>query len=574
MMKNRIKQEKGITMIALVIIVIMLLILTNVLVYNARDSFHIQALNDLYSDIELLRNKVSEYYNEYGEIPAKIQYTNIKQLQQANILSNNNDLINSFYVIDLEAMQGITTNYGKDYEKIKDNSEDANKYTDLYIINKNSHNIFYVQGIGIEQNNEIKVYYTDYTSPDETIVDLRYIDNILIPEGYYYIGKTKDNSGNESLVISPNKDDKIDSKSDIQYIWQKQISIMEKVPDSITLMEDDGQDVYEFIKSTNHFKGYFLNQNTKQVLYLSVKENKWSEEYTENGKYTDKNGDIAYVPSGFRVSLAEGTNEIRSGLVITDSINEEGYSTGNEFVWIPVEDFYEFVRRDFGENQLTEEYFTSEALADELYYEPIGDGKTIDEKAKENIQEIQKVYASVKKYRGFYIGRYETGIEGVTERTNTSKLDENPVIKKNKLIYNYIPWGNSMIDENGGAVQVARNMYENSTLCYGVQWDAIMRWINQDSSINYILTDSSTNGNYDESSELIKTGNYEEYQVKNIYDLAGNVSEWTMESYGISEKVARGGKSGNKENITYRESEGLSYTSGLCGFRVALYIKL
>ena len=75
-MENRIKQEKGITMIALVTTVMVLLILVNVLVYNAQDTIHIQALNDLYSDIELLRDKVSEYYNEYGSIPAEIEYTN------------------------------------------------------------------------------------------------------------------------------------------------------------------------------------------------------------------------------------------------------------------------------------------------------------------------------------------------------------------------------------------------------------------------------------------------------------------------------------------------------------------
>ena len=75
-------------------------------------------------------------------------------------------------------------------------------------------------------------------------------------------------------------------------------------------------------------------------------------------------------------------------------------------------------------------------------------------------------------------------------------------------------------------------MYKNSTLCYGVQWDAVLRWINKDYSINYILRDSTEKGNYDANGNLIKSGNDENYQIKNIYDLAGNVSEWTMENYG------------------------------------------
>ena len=110
----------------------MLLILTSTLIYNAKGSIHIQNITKLYNDIELLREKVSEYYNEYGEIPGKIEYKKIGNL--SNVLSKNNDT-GKFYVIDLEAMKGISLNYGKDYEKIKDGSNDANSYKDIYIIN-------------------------------------------------------------------------------------------------------------------------------------------------------------------------------------------------------------------------------------------------------------------------------------------------------------------------------------------------------------------------------------------------------------------------------------------------------
>lgn len=578
MMKYKIKQEKGITMIALVVTIIMLLVLTNMLIYNAKDSTHIQVLNNLYNDIELLRNKVSEYYNEYGSIPVEIQYTNIDQLEKANILSKNND-IGEFYVIDLEVMQGITLNYGKEYENVKNDKENASNYTDVYIINKNSHNIFYAQGIGIKQNDIIKIYYTDYTEPDETIVDLRYVNEILIPEGYYYVGKEKDIRGNESIVISKSKDKEIDKTSEDQYIWEKQISTIEKLPDTVRLSNE--QEENEFIKSVNHYKGYFKNAITKNVIYLSVKEDKWSEVYTKNEKYTDRNGDIAYIPEGFRVSLGEGSSEIRSGLVITDAIDNNGNSIGNEFVWIPVDDFYEFERESFNKDIIAEENFTTIELTEGKYYEPAGDGRGIDEAESKNIQEAQKMYKSVKTYKGFYIGRYETGIEEDVERTTNSGISDTPVVKKNKYIYNYIKWGNDTTSEEEGAVKLAQNFINNkiyknsvnSTLCYGVQWDAIIRWISKDSSIKYILEDSSTKGNYDINGKLIRSGNYEEYQVKNIYDLAGNVSEWTIESYGNTEKVQRGGKSGSTDNITHREPNGLDFKSELCGFRIAIYIK-
>ena len=65
-MKEKIKNSKGITLSTLVITVIIILILTGTTIYNAQGSIRIQKLTKLTNDIELLREKVSDYYNEYG----------------------------------------------------------------------------------------------------------------------------------------------------------------------------------------------------------------------------------------------------------------------------------------------------------------------------------------------------------------------------------------------------------------------------------------------------------------------------------------------------------------------------
>lgn len=569
-MKMRIKKENGVTLTALVVTVVMLIILSNVMVYKTLDTMHLKKLNNLYTDISLLESKVSEYYDEYGEIPGNIQYTNISSL--ASVLSTNND-IGEFVVIDLEAMQGITLNYGRDYATIKNNSSQADNYDDVYIINKKSHNIFYVKGIQIKENNVTKTYYTDYTEPDETKVDLRYIDGILIPDGYYYIGKESDGLGNYSIVISTTKDATINNVSENQYIWQKQISYIDTVPGSIQLSNEQSEN--EFFKSVNHYKGYFKNKNKVSnidVIYLSVKENKWSEAYTKNDKYVDKNGDIAIIPTGFRVSLAEGTNEIREGLVITDQIDQNGNSTGNEFVWIPVPDFDYFVRKDFSTLNINDEDFISTQATLNKYYEMTADGETVNQNANIDVKEVQELYKSVKDNKGFYIGRYETGIASNSERTSSSGTSATPVSKKDKYVYNYVQYvadvGNSILS----IPQIARSMYSNSILCYGVQWDAIMRWFNKDTICRNYLTQSSGKGNYS-LSDIIKTGSNESYQIKNIYDIAGNVSEWTMETYDLDNKVTRGGQNGNNYSVSYRESQLENYKSKKCGFRVSLYIK-
>lgn len=274
-MKNKIKQEKGVTLTILVITVITLMIITGTLIYNVEDSTRIKKLTNLYNDIDLLRTKVTDYYEEYGEIPAKIKYTKPSGL--SNVLSKNNDT-GDFYVIDLEAMKGITLNHGNDYEKIindttitKENPEKADQYKDLYIINKNSHNIFYAKGVSIQDKNSVKMYYTDYTIPDETVVDLRYIDGILIPENYYYIGKSPSVSESESIVISNKKDDTIDGQSTNQFIWTKQIVEMDTLPTSIKL--DKNQNKEDFLKSVNANKGYFRNPEGK-VQYTKIEDGK------------------------------------------------------------------------------------------------------------------------------------------------------------------------------------------------------------------------------------------------------------------------------------------------------------
>lgn len=121
-------------------------------------------------------------------------------------------------------------------------------------------------------------------------------------------------------------------------------------------------------------------------------------------------------------------------------------------------------------------------------------------------------------------------------------------------------------ETTGGAVEVSRyfdtaNNYKGvtSTLIYGVQWDAIMNFIDS----NYItnttigspkcepssaIRNSTAKGNYNEyenlndwKGKISNCGSSDLYRLKNIYDFAGNVNEWTMEAYLPIRRVYRGG---------------------------------
>ena len=108
-----------------------------------------------------------------------------------------------------------------------------------------------------------------------------------------------------------------------------------------------------------------------------------------------------------------------------------------------------------------------------------------------------------------------------------------------------------------GAVAKSKGMYTDkskydvtSTLIYGVQWDAIMAWIDPNYKTSSCkedsyVRDSTGKGNYeedeDDANNPAKCGSSDNYRIKNIYDLAGNVYEWTMEAYSTNARVIRGG---------------------------------
>ena len=599
-MKYKISNEKGITMMALVITVIILVILTNMLIYNAQDNVHIKALTNLYNDIDMLREKVSLYYNDYGKIPAEIKYTiDTNTSGISNVISTQNDT-GDFYVIDLEAMKGITLNYGRDYEKVKNNKEDVNSYTDIYIINENSHNIFYVKGISIKENNTTKTYYTDYTEPDETAINLRYVDGILIPEGYYYIGKTIDDSSNETIVISQQRGT-VDINDTNQYIWTKQIAKLEKKPDSINL--EDSQKEYQFIQSVNTYKGYFKN-NEGKVQYVLINEEKWSEAYTKEMEYKDRNGDKVTVPEGFKVSMCTTMNTVENGFVVKDS-------NDNEWVWIEVPESvfktatnnsdYDNIKADLLE--YAKEYRKGSNAQEFNWNDEWYDGCGITDSTTYT-ELYNKMLRSLYTNKGFWISRYEIGDETATDkngiRTSSSGTSGKAVSKANQIPYNFIKCDQAQTL----AKDMSKDSGKTSSLMFGIQWDLVCKFIEESSDLEIedINNNSSSWGNYSDaefgittlnakqynssawksiigtktSSGLLTTGASYQNKILNIYDLAGNQFEWTLEysNDNTYKSVSRGGRYSNKGNEFAADSrvnnESTRSTDDF-GFRVVLY---
>ena len=209
-----IKKNKGITLIALSITVIIILIITGVLLYASQDSMYIKKLTNMQNDIEILRDKISLYYSEHGDIPVKTEYQDIGNLETAGVIGVNDT--GKFYIIELESLEGLTLNYGEDYEVYKANRyQYSSDLTDIYIINADSHNIFYVEGIKVIENGTTQMYYTDYTQGDQEAVNI--VEVVPIPEGFYHVEGTTIEKG---YVISDEEgDDLNNSKNGNQYVW-------------------------------------------------------------------------------------------------------------------------------------------------------------------------------------------------------------------------------------------------------------------------------------------------------------------------------------------------------------------
>ena len=68
-MKKCIKNNKGITIIALVVTVIILLILTGTVIYNSNLSKSNYKYNKMVADLDILSDKILDYFKKYNELP-------------------------------------------------------------------------------------------------------------------------------------------------------------------------------------------------------------------------------------------------------------------------------------------------------------------------------------------------------------------------------------------------------------------------------------------------------------------------------------------------------------------------
>ena len=301
-------------------------------------------------------------------------------------------------------------------------------------------------------------------------------------------------------------------------------------------------------------------------------------EITYETSYTifkDVNGEQVPIPEGYIVSENSDENIVNKGLVISDS-------RGNEYVWISCtvdssSNKLQYKRTEWGvEKDGTD---NSRAIKDELTLKDIDvtysktdtDNGINEEISKEIVAQINAEKESIKKYGGYYIGRYEVG-----------KDNKTAVIKAEQEPYVNIKWSKAYELAKGIGGGEGATTY----LCSSYSWDTAINFIQNTTGKNYATSIIGFNGNWksqevkDSSGKVIKPVNTAQRlntglttALCNIYDMGGNVGEFTTElNPGTSETVVlRGGTDFDPAGSRWDVDSGRAYS--ICGFRATLFLK-
>ena len=328
----------------------------------------------------------------------------------------------------------------------------------------------------------------------------------------------------------------------------------------------------------------------------------------ENTKYTSDNK-TAVIPKGYAISSVATEQSIDNGLVIkevidnnNDGIDDDPSAKRNEWVWIPVANVTDLYTEDAtgwtmsGTEVVTK--YKSNSRTDvksdltrgnpgtTSWREPgvlnndsydknatnlsnAGLGSNIGEAATKLRDDYKAMIDSVKKYGGFYVGRYELGGSVAS-----------PKVQYQQTVLTDTNWYNLYkackdIDSTG----------VETRMIWGCQWDQVCKFINT-SGDKVSLTNSSSYGNYNNSSGNANisgkgskqvTGYSDYWKANNIYDIAGNCYEWTQEACGTNLRASRGGSCGDNgggDPVTNRSGYSIpTFTNLTISSRPQLYVK-
>ena len=213
------------------------------------------------------------------------------------------------------------------------------------------------------------------------------------------------------------------------------------------------------------------------------------------------------IPVGFK--YVDGKKD--TGLVI------EHRKEGSQFVWIPVKDGVLPAVQGDEPAVITE---NADESSKNLEMAGMPKESTLEDFKEQITNEYDAMVASVKKYNGFYVGRYEVSFN--EEKAQSKPEKESATAERTS--------GNTWY----GLYKLCKTYQTSSvksSMIWGCQYEAVMDFIGEEAADKKI----------DGANKTKITGSIKTDIINNIYDLYGCHMEWTQEAYDNKGRVERGG---------------------------------
>ena len=302
------------------------------------------------------------------------------------------------------------------------------------------------------------------------------------------------------------------------------------------------------------------------------------------------------------IPIPQGYNYIKGdkigGAVITDAASGEE-KEGNEFVWVPVDEISKMASTDIGGTDANRNtnyrgvlYNWNTDATGNTAYDWSADSTSYREPANSSSdstsknsswtstlyqEEYNKMIKSVSQYGGFYVGRYEMSLNSETKNAESKygATSANAKDTDTNQWYGLYNKAKTYAPENASQKVV-------SSMIWGSQYDAMLKWmkgnkINVTSSSPTDLSIGTTSRNTTRVTGGANNGQtVSKDKLSNIYDLLGNSLEWTQEAYNtdFNNRVYRGGYYDISSAPSRRYgSDFPTRTNSVCGSRLTLYIK-
>ena len=561
-MKNRVlKNQKGITLIALVITVVILSILATVATYSGINSIKSARFTTFTVEMKLMQTEVNDLYDQYknGDDAVLNIGEDISNNDQAKavlstigVASTENSKYRYYSINTVKALgvEGIEENefiiniQDRKVVSYEGFEYDGVTYYTLESLPKGLYNVEYEETI---YTKDVEAFQTEDTKPYLPGKEFERVDGTDLTTG---------------LVVTDGTN---------YWTW---IEVPKSIYEDTTYNEGTaptGDKDYDKIeKVLNNYTGTLLSRNG----YTDQWYDYYGASYDESSAY-----------SQVQFSSASNFNTAKTyyGAIYSDSKGT-----------MPVESFG---------NESTTYY----VRIDNKLNDNRGCGLTYSE--YNSLKET--MLSSVYRNGGFWIGQYEAGADSYPASANNDT--RTPIIAKGKYPYNYITCANAQIKSS----QINNGDY-TSSLMFGIQWDLVLKHLQVRGGMSTDdLTDDSTNwGNYNNAPFEIENGKYTttpstansfksytentsgyvENKTKlqnksvllttganasenckmNIYDIAGNQWEWTLEkSTNASRPCARRGGNyslnGSNYPASYRDYNYTPSSGRYNSFRSALY---